>query len=119
MTKTKLSPWDQIILKRIRSIIDNECEGSQKKFIDKTGLNKGSVSTYVNGKNVPSWENAKKIADAFNLDVSWVMASDFIPEGIDATEQKKGDELLNLYENADPDVQKAVMLLLKSAQQKP
>ena len=63
MNKSKeLSPWEKLIIKRIRSLIDIRCEGSQKKFVDKTGLNKGSVSQYVNGKNVPSWDNAEKIA---------------------------------------------------------
>ena len=117
--RKELSPWEKIIMQRIRSLITDYCDGSQQRFADRTGINKGSVSQYVNGKNTPSHENAEKIASAFNVDVTWVLALDAIPDGITLSEQKKGNELLNLYENADPDVQKAVMLLLKSAQHKP
>ena len=47
MNKTKeLSPYEKIIMQRIRQIIDDYCDGSQKKFVDRTGLNKGSVSQY-------------------------------------------------------------------------
>ena len=120
MEKTKdLSPYEKIIKNRIIKLINEYCDGSQRRFVEKTGINQGSVSTYVNGKNSPSWENAEKIAAAFHIDVKWVMAVDAIPDGIDISEQEKGNELLNLYENADPDIQKAVMLLLKSSQQKP
>ena len=119
--KHELSPWEHVILNRIRSLIDVQCNGSQKKFVDMTGLNKGSVSQYVNGKNVPSWENAEKIADAFHIDVNWVMAVDIIPEGLSdeeiARRDSKAQELLTLYENANPEIQKAVMLLLESARQ--
>lgn len=122
MEKSKeLSPWEKIIQNRIQQLINDYCDGSQQRFVERTGLNKGSVSQYVNGKNTPSHDNAVKIASAFNIDVSWILAFDAIPDGVEITEeeQKKGNELLTLYENADPDVQKAVMLLLKSAQQKP
>lgn len=114
--KKELSPYERAIMKRIRTLIDVRCGGSQKKFVEKTGLNKGSVSQYCNGKNIPTWETAEKIAAAFNVDVKWVMAVDTIPDGVPAAEQQKSSELMNLYENADPEIQKAVMLLLKSAQ---
>ena len=119
MNKKKLSPWEQIILKRVRSLIDIRCEGSQKKFVEKTGLNKGSVSQYVNGKNVPSWENAEKIAAAFDVDVNWIMAIDTVPEGLTDEQikerQSKASELFGLYESASPEIQNAVLLLLKSS----
>lgn len=120
MNKTKeLSPYEKIIMQRIRQIIDDYCDGSQKKFVDRTGLNKGSVSQYVNGKNTPSRENAEKIAEAFHLDVAWVLGYDVIPDGVSEEDQKKANELSILFENADPEIQKAVMLLLKSARHDP
>ena len=122
MKKTKeLSPYEKVIMQRIRKLIDEYCEGSQQRFVERTGLNKGSVSQYVNGNNTPSRANAEKIASAFNLDVSWVLGYDAIPDGIDLSDvdREKGNELLNLFENADPDVQAAVMTFLQSAQHKP
>lgn len=120
MEKTnELSPYEKICMQRINYLISQYCNGNQQRFVERTGINKGSVSTYVNGKNIPSRETAKKIASAFNVDLAWLLGYDVIPDGVDLAEQKKGNELLNLYENADPDVQKAVMLLLKSAQPKP
>ena len=84
MIKTKeLSPWEKTCMQRIRKLIDDYCEGSQQRFVEKTGLNKGSVSQYVNGKNVPSLDNANKIASAFNIDSAWIMGLDVIPPGIE------------------------------------
>lgn len=74
MNKTKeLSKYEQISIGRIKSLIQTRCDGSQKKFADKTGLNVGSVSQYVNGRNVPSNLNAQKIAEAFDVEPEWVM----------------------------------------------
>lgn len=74
MNKTKeLSKYEQISIGRIKGLIQTKCDGSQKKFADKTGLNVGSVSQYVNGRNVPSNLNAQKIAKAFDVEPEWVM----------------------------------------------
>ena len=118
MNKKKLSPWEKIIIKRVRELIDTRCEGSQKKFVDKTGLNKGSVSQYVNGKNIPSWENAEKIAAAFNIDVEWVMAVDTIPDGIDPQIPQEIIDFYYQYQNLSPEIREAVDLLIKSQQPK-
>ena len=113
MQKTKeLSPYERAIMKRIQWLIDEYCDGSQKKFVDKTGLNKGSVSQYVNGKNTPSWENAAKIADAFGIDSGWVMAVDVIPDGV----PEASPEAVRLYEKfqaADPETRLVIQRLLK------
>lgn len=116
MNKLKdLSPYEKIIMQRIRKIIDDYCDGSQSRFVERTGLNKGSVSQYVNGKNTPSRENAEKIAEAFHLDVGWVLGYDVIPDGI----PEPVNELVDLYAQAGPDIQKAVMILLKSSRHDP
>lgn len=117
MNKSReLSPWEKVIVKRIRSLIDIRCEGSQKKFVDKTGLNKGSVSQYVNGKNVPSWKNAEIIAAAFDVEVGWIMATDTIPEGTteDITLSSKEERLILGYRASD-DTTRAIVdkILLK------
>lgn len=62
--------------KHITYLIDEFCDGSQRVFCEKTGLTKGSVSQYVNGKNVPNNITAKKIADVFGVLPAWVMGLD-------------------------------------------
>lgn len=42
----------------------------------KIGLNKASVSQYVNGKNTPSNITAAKIAQVFGVDPAWVNGFD-------------------------------------------
>ncbi len=61
---------------RIAYIINVYCNGSQQQLSEKTGINKGSISQYVNGRNVPSNITAKKIADCFNIEPAWVMGFD-------------------------------------------
>ena len=74
MNKSKeLSKYEQISRERIRDLIKLRCNGNQKEFAQRTGLNTGSVSQYVNGKNTPSSLTAKKIAAAFDLSPEWVM----------------------------------------------
>lgn len=74
MNKTKeLTRYERTSINRIKNLINTHCGGSQRKFAEKTGLNIGSVSQYVNGKNTPSNLNAQKIAKAFEVDPEWVM----------------------------------------------
>ena len=74
MNKTKeLSKYEKISVNRIKNLIQTRCDGSQKKFAERTGLNAGSVSQYVKGRNVPSSLNAQKIAQAFDIEPEWVM----------------------------------------------
>lgn len=123
MKKIKgLSPYEKEVVKRIRILIDDYCDGSQKKFVDKTGLNKGSVSQYVNGKNIPSWENAEKIAAAFKIDVQWLMAVDIlphpddyivIPPGVDVEPSPEAYILFEKFRAADPATQEVIKRLLK------
>ena len=65
-----------IVQERIKSLINDYCEGSQQKFADRCGISKYSVSQYVNGSNAPGNVSAAKIAKAFDLDPLWVMGFD-------------------------------------------
>lgn len=71
--KMTLSQYEQISRERIKYLIDTYCNGSQQTFAARTGLNKASVSQYMNGKNTPSTKTAEKIAAAFHCDPEWVM----------------------------------------------
>jgi len=124
MNKIKeLSPWEKTCMRRIKQLIDDYCDGSQQRFVEKTGLNKGSVSQYVNGKNIPSASNANKIAEAFDVDPQWIMGYDIIPPGIDKsyklqeyTINQEAMELYEQYQNLTPENQIAFRTLLKSLQ---
>lgn len=74
--KNELTIYEKQARERIAFLISNHCEGSQQRFSEKTGLNKASVSQYVNGKNTPSNITARRIAEVFNVDPAWVMGFD-------------------------------------------
>lgn len=74
--KTKPTKYVKQATLRINSLIAEYCDGNQQLFVDKTGINKGSVSQYVNGKNVPSTTTAKKIANVFHVNPAWIMGFD-------------------------------------------
>ena len=119
MKKIKeLSPYEKTIRNRLIKLINEYCEGSQSRFVERTGINQGLVSQYVNGKNSPSWETAVKIASAFNIDVGWVMATDTLPDDA-APETDEEREVIDLYHQADPAIRESVMILLKSSRRDP
>ena len=64
---------------RIKKMIAERCGGSQQVFADLVGINKASVSQYVNGRNVPTNLTAEKIGKAFSVNPAWVMGFD-VPE---------------------------------------
>ena len=58
---------------RISELIQEYCDGSQQRFVEKTGLKKSAVSQYVNGKRTITNLAATKIAATFNVSPAWVM----------------------------------------------
>lgn len=70
---------------RIKYLIETKCGGSQQIFADRVGINKASVSQYVNGRNVPTNTTAKRIAEVFGVNPAWVMGFD-VPERNSKTE---------------------------------
>lgn len=74
--KTPETEYTKKSRSRIRELIDEFCIGKQIVFSQKTGIPKGTVSHYVNGGNVPSDEYAKKIADAFHVNLLWLKGYD-------------------------------------------
>lgn len=58
---------------RIAELIQEYCDGSQQRFVEKTGLKKSAVSQYVNGKRTITNLAATKIAATFNVSPTWVM----------------------------------------------
>ena len=64
------------VSERILQLINEQCGGSQQVFAEKTGLTKGSVSQYVNGRNEPSKKTAAKIAESFGVSAEWVLGAE-------------------------------------------
>ena len=48
----------------------------QADIVEKTGISKGALSSYISGKYVPKQTNTYKIAKALNVDPSWLMGYD-------------------------------------------
>lgn len=68
-----------------------------KELSDKTGINKASISQYVNGNHCPSNEKAKILGDILRVNPLWLMGFDV------SMELPKGDKevhanLLKFYE---------------------
>ena len=74
--KGKLSEIDERSIERVQWIIDSYCGGSQQELADRTGVNKASISQYLNRHNTPSNLTASKLAEPFGLSPAWVMGFD-------------------------------------------
>ena len=48
----------------------------QIDLVEKTGIGKSSISTYLSGEYEPKQKNLYKIAKALEVDVSWLMGND-------------------------------------------
>lgn len=70
-TKTK-SKREEKVFERIKIIINEHCEGKQSIFSKRTGLSKGTVSNYVNEKNVPSEKCMDVISTEFGVSKAWL-----------------------------------------------
>lgn len=56
----------------------------QIELVEKTGIGKSSISTYISGEYEPKQKNLYKIAKALDVDVSWLMGND-VPMNPEAT----------------------------------
>lgn len=109
----------------------------QTDIVNKTGINKSSLSNYLNGRRTPTQEQLSRIADPYKINPAWLMGYDVPMQALDGIvyyvndsynidsqngqdkNVRKAIELYEMYINADPEIQRAVELLLKSAQQHP
>ena len=82
------------VSERIQQLISEQCGGSQQVFAEKTGLTKGSVSQYVNGRNEPSKKTAGKIAEVFGVSAEWVLGAEEEADAAPAvrTSPKEGEK---------------------------
>lgn len=112
---------------------------TQSDMVKKTGIEKSAISNYIRGKRVPRQDKILMIANAYNVNPSWLMGLD-VPM-TDAKHQKDLDafiaaiptdaspEMLNKLEeyydffirlaSAPEETQRAVETILKSVLPKP
>ena len=74
--KAELTKYEKNSMERIKLLISQYCGGSQQRLADTTGVNKASISQYVNGKNAPSTFTAEKLCKPFGLNPVWLMGFD-------------------------------------------
>ncbi len=91
MKKESLNKTRENSRYRIIQLIQEFCSGNQQRFVERTGLNKGVVSQYVNGKRTPTNLAASTIGEAFNVAPAWVMGFDVPKEPI--APERKAQEL--------------------------
>lgn len=65
----------------------------QSELVEKTGIGKSSISTYLSGSYEPKQRNLYKMAKALEVDVDWLMGND-VP-------METKNEVLNSYEIAN------------------
>lgn len=107
--KNELNFYEREAQRRIIELIDEFAEGSRAIFAQKTGINKGSISQYCNGKNSPSNLTAEKIASAFGVNPVWVMGFS-VPKYIDQSiSLSENDDLIVSIEDLTPEHRQAVL----------
>lgn len=67
----------------------------QKDIVDKTGLNKSTISNYCNGNRVPNQKNIAIISDAFDISPAWLMGYDI---GMKRSKEESKDYIVTLEE---------------------
>lgn len=83
----------------------------QADLVRETGLDRGSISSYLSGKYEPKQKAIYKMAKALNVSESWLLGYD-VPMGRTA-DQKKNDQLTQLIVKmrADSDFYNTVLAL--------
>ena len=81
------------IAERLREALTN-AGMKQVDLVRKTGLDRGSVSSYLSGRYEPKQKAIYKMAQVLNVSESWLMGYDVPSYRTD--EQKKNDQLAKL-----------------------
>ena len=96
------------------------------KIAKMCGFGRSTFTDWKSGRSVPKADKMMKIANALNFEYLRIVGpvgkfSAYNPNNINKPAQKDNDtdrEFIDLYKKADPDIQKAVLLFLKSAKRK-
>ena len=70
----------------------------QADLVEKTGMSKGALSSYISGRYVPKQNNTFLIAKALNVNEAWLMGADVPMERIDTTAENQTRDQKELNE---------------------
>lgn len=70
-----------LVSQRITEIL-NERNMRAQDLANASGVNKASISQYVNGTNCPSSLTAKKLGQTLGVSPMWLMGMDFTKDGV-------------------------------------
>lgn len=70
----------------------------QADLVEKTGISKGALSSYISGRYVPKQNNTFLIAKALNVNEAWLMGADVPMERIDTTAENQTRDQKELNE---------------------
>lgn len=68
----------------------------QSDLVEKTGISKGALSSYISGRYIPKQNNIYKISKALNVNEAWLMGNDVPMERSLNSLQKRGLSI-NVY----------------------
>lgn len=73
---------------------------SQAEIVEKTGINKGALSSYLAGRYVPKQNNIFLMAQVLSVDPAWLMGADVPMERTKSAEEtlSEDDEIAQLME---------------------
>lgn len=69
---------------RLKQAMDMR-EMKQVDIIERTGISKGALSSYLSGRYVPKQNNIHALAVALDVSESWLMGYDVDPHRVDAS----------------------------------
>lgn len=89
----------------------------QSELVEKTGIGKSSISTYLSGDYLPKQQNIYKIAKALCINEAWLMGYDDVPmeiqiEALNKNYNETENNLIEKYRKLDQYSQKAVNSLI-------
>ena len=70
----------------------------QADLVEKTGISKSALSSYISGRYVPKQNNTFLIAKALNVNEAWLMGADVPMERIDTTAENQTRDQKELNE---------------------
>lgn len=100
---------------------------NQTELCNRSGLQKSALSNYLNGDREPRQNQISLIADAFNINPTWLMGYDVqmempeikresIESDISNADVFKAVQMFKSFMSAPPEVKATIELLLKATQ---
>lgn len=103
----------------------------QVDIIERTGINKGALSSYLSGRYLPKQDNIYKLSQVLRVNPAWLMGLDVpmeIPHlagmgetNLSAESEKLAEaiSMYNIYENASPEIKQSIDNLIELARKIP